>query len=42
MRRRRAPAPGSIRRRESVRRLEPALLQVERDTLGDLRDAGRI
>ncbi|MFD8125958.1 cation:proton antiporter domain-containing protein [Streptomyces mirabilis] len=41
-RRRRAPAPGSIRRRESVRRLEPALLQVERDTLRDLRDAGRI
>ncbi|MGW3984319.1 hypothetical protein [Streptomyces mirabilis] len=41
-RRRRAPAPSSIRRRESVRRLEPALLQVERDTLRDLRDAGRI
>ncbi|MFJ9481586.1 cation:proton antiporter [Streptomyces mirabilis] len=34
-RRRRAPAPSSIRRRESVRRLEPALLQVERDTLRD-------
>jgi CPA1 family monovalent cation:H+ antiporter len=38
---RRAPAPGSIRRRESVRRLELAPLQGERDTLRDLRDAGR-
>ncbi|KUN34593.1 sodium:proton antiporter [Streptomyces olivochromogenes] len=39
---RRAPAPGATRRRESMRRLELALLQVERDTLRDLRDAGRI
>ncbi|SOE79420.1 sodium/proton antiporter, CPA1 family [Streptomyces sp. OV198] len=37
-----APAPGSTRRRESVRRLELALLQVKRDTLRDLRDTGRI
>ncbi|MFF2515884.1 cation:proton antiporter [Streptomyces sp. NPDC058086] len=37
-----APAPGSTRRRESVRRLELALLQVKRDTLTDLRDADRI
>ncbi|MGW1498176.1 Na+/H+ antiporter [Streptomyces mirabilis] len=36
------PAPGSTRRRESVRRLELALLQIKRDTLRDLRDAGRI
>ncbi|SFF62254.1 Na+/H+ antiporter [Streptomyces mirabilis] len=39
---RRAPAPDSTRRRESVRRLELALLQVKRDTLRDLRDAGSI
>ncbi|MFG2367553.1 Na+/H+ antiporter [Streptomyces mirabilis] len=37
-----APAPGSTRRRESLRRLELALLQVKRDTLRDLRDTGRI
>ncbi|MER5513333.1 Na+/H+ antiporter [Streptomyces sp. NPDC002763] len=37
-----APAPGTARRQESVRRLELALLQVKRDTLADLRDAGRI
>lgn len=37
-----APAPGTVRRRESVRHLELALLQVKRDTLTDLRDAGRI
>ncbi|MEV0470417.1 Na+/H+ antiporter [Streptomyces prunicolor] len=37
-----APAPGSAHRRESVRRLQLALLQVKRDTLTDLRDSGRI
>ncbi|MFD4554549.1 Na+/H+ antiporter [Streptomyces sp. NPDC058469] len=37
-----APAPGSAHRRESVRRLRLALLQVKRDTLTDLRDSGRI
>ncbi|MGW7422028.1 cation:proton antiporter domain-containing protein [Streptomyces sp. NPDC054813] len=37
-----APAPGTARRQESVRRLELALLQVKRNTLTDLRDAGRI
>ncbi|MER6955046.1 Na+/H+ antiporter [Streptomyces sp. NPDC000618] len=37
-----APAPGTARRRERLRRLELALLQVERRTLTDLRDAGRI
>ncbi|MER5899953.1 Na+/H+ antiporter [Streptomyces mirabilis] len=37
-----APAPGSTRRRESLRRLELALLQVKRDTLRDLRDSGRV
>ncbi|MFJ1747883.1 Na+/H+ antiporter [Streptomyces sp. NPDC088116] len=36
------PAPGSARRRESVRRLELALLRIKRDTLTDLRDADRI
>ncbi|MGW7545288.1 Na+/H+ antiporter [Streptomyces sp. NPDC054770] len=36
------PASGTARRREGVRRLELALLQVKRDTLTDLRDAGRI
>jgi CPA1 family monovalent cation:H+ antiporter len=37
-----APAPGSAHRRESLRRLRLALLQVKRDTLTDLRDSGRI
>ncbi|WP_405846139.1 Na+/H+ antiporter [Streptomyces sp. NBC_01518] len=37
-----APAPGSAHRRESVRRLQLALLQVKRDALTDLRDSGRI
>ncbi|MEV5533154.1 Na+/H+ antiporter [Streptomyces prunicolor] len=37
-----APAPGSAHRRESVQRLQLALLQVKRDTLTDLRDSGRI
>ncbi|MFJ3308394.1 cation:proton antiporter [Streptomyces sp. NPDC086549] len=37
-----APAPGTARRRESVRRLNLALLQVKRDTLTSLRDAGGI
>ena len=37
-----ALTPGTARRRERVRRLELALLQVKRDTLTDLRDASRI
>jgi CPA1 family monovalent cation:H+ antiporter len=37
-----APEPGSAHRRESVRHLQLALLQVKRDTLTDLRDSGRI
>jgi CPA1 family monovalent cation:H+ antiporter len=37
-----APAPGTVRRRQRTRRLELALLQVKRDTLTDLRDAGCI
>ncbi|MFI6406863.1 hypothetical protein [Streptomyces sp. NPDC050548] len=37
-----APAPDSAHRRESVRDLQLALLQVKRDTLTDLRDSGRI
>ncbi|AUH40024.1 Na+/H+ antiporter [Streptomyces sp. CMB-StM0423] len=37
-----AAAPGTARRRERVRRLELALLQVKRATLTGLRDADRI
>ncbi|MFJ4788430.1 Na+/H+ antiporter [Streptomyces sp. NPDC088794] len=37
-----APAPGTARHQENLRRLRLALLQVKRDTLTDLRDTGRI
>ena len=37
-----ASAPDSAHRRESLRHLRLALLQVKRDTLTDLRDSGRI
>ncbi|MFD4871947.1 hypothetical protein ACFWOB_01055 [Streptomyces sp. NPDC058420] len=37
-----ASQPGSAQRRESVRHLQLALLQVKRDALTDLRDSGRI
>ncbi|MFF2426354.1 hypothetical protein [Streptomyces mirabilis] len=36
------PLPAPFDAVRAVRRLEPATLQVERDTLRDLRDAGRI
>ncbi|MGW3306801.1 hypothetical protein ACWDG9_09460 [Streptomyces sp. NPDC001073] len=37
-----APRPGSAQRRESVRHLQLALLQDERDALTYLRDSGRV